>query len=57
MQQRRFLPQPLFENDIKRVTPFNLFPQLGYVCGCGVGVYSVAMFHLFTHAFSRRCCS
>ena len=46
------------QNDIKRVIAYSTCSQLGYMfVAAGVGVYSVAMFHLFTHAASRRCCS
>jgi NADH-quinone oxidoreductase subunit L len=41
----------LVQNDIKRVIAYSTCSQLGYMfVAAGVGVYSVAMFHLFTHA-------
>jgi NADH-quinone oxidoreductase subunit L len=42
------------QNDIKRVIAYSTMSQLGYMfVAAGVGVYSVAMFHLFTHAFFK----
>ncbi len=44
----------LVQNDIKRVIASSTMSQLGYMfVAAGVGVYSVAMFHLFTHAFFK----
>ena len=44
----------LVQNDIKRVIAYSTMSQLGYMfVAAGVGVYSVAMFHLFTHAFFK----
>jgi NADH-quinone oxidoreductase subunit L len=44
----------LVQNDIKRVIAYSTCSQLGYMfVAIGVGVYSVAMFHLFTHAFFK----
>ncbi len=44
----------LVQNDIKRVIAYSTCSQLGYMfVAAGVGVYSVAMFHLFTHAFFK----
>ena len=44
-------PVGLVQNDIKRVIAYSTCSQLGYMfVAAGVGVYSVAMFHLFTHA-------
>jgi len=44
----------LVQNDIKRVVAYSTCSQLGYMfVAAGVGVYSVAMFHLFTHAFFK----
>ena len=38
----------LVQNDIKRVIAYSTCSQLGYMfVAAGVGVYSVAMFHLF----------
>ncbi|MAX72065.1 MAG: NADH-quinone oxidoreductase subunit L [Nioella sp.] len=44
----------LVQNDIKRVIAYSTCSQLGYMfVAAGVGVYSVALFHLFTHAFFK----
>ncbi len=44
----------LVQNDIKRVIAYSTMSQLGYMfVAAGVGVYPVAMFHLFTHAFFK----
>ena len=44
----------LVQNDIKRVIAYSTMSQLGYMfVAAGVGVYSAAMFHLFTHAFFK----
>ena len=44
----------LVQNDIKRVIAYSTCSQLGYMfVAAGCGVYSVAMFHLFTHAFFK----
>ena len=44
----------LVQNDIKRVIAYSTCSQLGYMfVAAGLGVYSVAMFHLFTHAFFK----
>jgi NADH-quinone oxidoreductase subunit L len=44
----------LAQNDIKRVIAYSTCSQLGYMFfGAGVGAYSAAMFHLFTHAFFK----
>jgi len=44
----------LVQNDIKRVIAYSTCSQLGYMfVAAGVGVYPVAMFHLFTHAFFK----
>ncbi len=44
----------LVQTDIKRVIAYSTMSQLGYMfVAAGVGVYSVAMFHLFTHAFFK----
>ena len=44
----------LVQNDIKRVIAYSTSSQLGYMfVAAGAGVYSVAMFHLFTHAFFK----
>jgi NADH-quinone oxidoreductase subunit L len=42
------------QNDIKRVIAYSTCSQLGYMfVAAGVGAYSAAMFHLFTHAFFK----
>jgi len=40
--------------DIKRVIAYSTCSQLGYMfAALGVGAYSIAIFHLFTHAFFK----
>ncbi|MEO1640736.1 MAG: NADH-quinone oxidoreductase subunit L [Pseudomonadota bacterium] len=44
----------LVQNDIKRVIAYSTCSQLGYMfVAAGIGAYSVAMFHLLTHAFFK----
>ena len=44
----------LINNDIKRVIAYSTLSQLGYMTvGLGVSGYSVAIFHLMTHAFFK----
>ena len=44
----------LVQSDIKRVIAYSTCSQLGYMfVAAGVGMYSAAMFHLFTHAFFK----
>lgn len=44
----------LVQNDIKRVIAYSTCSQLGYMfVAAGVGAYSIAIFHLFTHAFFK----
>ena len=44
----------LAQNDIKRVIAYSTCSQLGYMFfAAGLGLYSAAMFHLFTHAFFK----
>ena len=44
----------LVQTDIKRVIAYSTCSQLGYMfVAAAVGVYSVAMFHLLTHAFFK----
>jgi NADH-quinone oxidoreductase subunit L len=44
----------LVQNDIKRVIAYSTCSQLGYMfVALGVGAYSAAIFHLFTHAFFK----
>ena len=42
--------------DIKKVLAYSTVSQLGYmVMALGVGAWTAAMFHLFTHAFFKAC--
>ena len=42
------------QNDIKRVVAYSTLSQLGYMSvALGVSAYSVAMFHVMTHAFFK----
>jgi NADH-quinone oxidoreductase subunit L len=44
----------LVQTDIKRVIAYSTCSQLGYMfVAAGLGAYSVAIFHLFTHAFFK----
>ena len=44
----------LVQNDIKRVVAYSTLSQLGYMTAAlGVSAYSVAIFHLMTHAFFK----
>ena len=44
----------LGQRDIKRVLAYSTISQLGYmVAALGIGAYSAAVFHLFTHAFFK----
>ena len=44
------------QNDIKRVLAYSTVSQLGYmVMALGVGAWTAALFHLFTHAFFKAC--
>ena len=44
----------LVQNDIKRVIAYSTCSQLGYMfVALGLGAYSIAIFHLFTHAFFK----
>jgi len=44
----------IFQNDIKRVIAYSTLSQLGYMTvALGVSAYSVAIFHLMTHAFFK----
>jgi len=46
----------LTQNDIKRVLAYSTVSQLGYMfLAVGVGAFSAAIFHLFTHAFFKAC--
>ncbi|MFU8877869.1 MAG: NADH-quinone oxidoreductase subunit L, partial [Wenzhouxiangellaceae bacterium] len=44
----------IVQNDIKRVVAYSTLSQLGYMTvALGASAYSVAMFHLMTHAFFK----
>ncbi|NIO08029.1 MAG: NADH-quinone oxidoreductase subunit L [Deltaproteobacteria bacterium] len=44
------------QNDIKRVLAYSTVSQLGYMfLAVGIGAFSIAIFHLFTHAFFKAC--
>ncbi|RJQ44486.1 MAG: NADH-quinone oxidoreductase subunit L [Nitrospiraceae bacterium] len=44
----------LVQNDIKRVIAYSTVSQLGYMfLALGVGAYSAAIFHLYTHAYFK----
>jgi len=44
----------IIQNDIKRVVAYSTLSQLGYMTvALGASVYSVAVFHLMTHAFFK----
>jgi NADH-quinone oxidoreductase subunit L len=46
----------LAQNDIKRVLAYSTVSQLGYMfLAVGIGAFSAAIFHLFTHAFFKAC--
>lgn len=46
----------LVQNDIKRVLAYSTVSQLGYMfLAIGVGAFSTAIFHVFTHAFFKAC--
>ena len=44
------------QSDIKKVLAYSTISQLGYmVMALGVGAWTAAVFHLFTHAFFKAC--
>jgi NADH-quinone oxidoreductase subunit L len=44
------------QSDIKKVLAYSTISQLGYmVMALGVGAWTAALFHLFTHAFFKAC--
>ncbi|MFP4513361.1 MAG: NADH-quinone oxidoreductase subunit L [Acidimicrobiales bacterium] len=44
------------QRDIKKVLAYSTISQLGYmVLALGVGAWTAALFHLFTHAFFKAC--
>ena len=48
----------IIQNDIKRIVAYSTLSQLGYMTvALGASAYSVAIFHLMTHAFFKAFCS
>jgi NADH-quinone oxidoreductase subunit L len=46
----------LTQNDIKKVLAYSTVSQLGYMfLALGIGAFSAAIFHVFTHAFFKAC--
>ncbi len=46
----------LTQNDIKKVLAYSTVSQLGYMfLAVGMGAFSAAIFHVFTHAFFKGC--
>ncbi|HTN70817.1 MAG TPA: NADH-quinone oxidoreductase subunit L, partial [Methylomirabilota bacterium] len=46
----------LTQNDVKKVLAYSTVSQLGYMfMAVGVGAFSAAIFHVFTHAFFKAC--
>jgi NADH-quinone oxidoreductase subunit L len=44
------------QNDLKRVLAYSTISQLGYMfLACGVGAFTVGMFHVMTHACFKAC--
>lgn len=44
----------LVNTDLKRIIAYSTLSQLGYMfVAAGLGAYSIALFHLFTHAFFK----
>ena len=44
------------QNDMKKVLAYSTISQLGYMfLACGVGAFTVGMFHVMTHAFFKAC--
>ncbi|WP_104747798.1 NADH-quinone oxidoreductase subunit L [Helicobacter cetorum] len=44
----------LVNKDLKRIVAYSTLSQLGYMfVAAGLGAYSIALFHLFTHAFFK----
>ena len=46
----------LVQNDIKKVLAYSTVSQLGYMfLAAGVGAFTIAIFHVVTHAFFKAC--
>ena len=43
----------LVQNDIKKIIAYSTLSQLGYMTAAGCSAYSIAIFHLVTHAFFK----
>ena len=44
----------IVQNDLKKVIAYSTCSQLGYmIFSCGLSGYSIALFHLFNHAFFK----
>ncbi|HEU4891684.1 MAG TPA: NADH-quinone oxidoreductase subunit L, partial [Vicinamibacterales bacterium] len=44
------------QTDLKKVLAYSTISQLGYMfLACGVGAFTVGMFHVMTHAFFKAC--
>ena len=44
------------QNDLKKVLAYSTISQLGYMfLACGVGAFTIGMFHVMTHAFFKAC--
>lgn len=44
----------IFEKDLKRILAYSTCSQLGYMFfALGIGAYSAALFHMFTHSFAK----
>ncbi len=46
----------IVQTDLKKVLAYSTISQLGYMfLACGVGAFTVGMFHVMTHAFFKAC--
>jgi len=46
----------IVQSDLKEVLAYSTISQLGYMfLACGVGAFTVGMFHVMTHAFFKAC--
>jgi len=46
----------IVQSDLKKVLAYSTISQLGYMfLACGVGAFTVGMFHVMTHAFFKAC--